>query len=136
MAKYLQLIQATLLISIANPIRKGTTGLFKSNFLKSPEFRELREGNTDILQKLDLQAYADYIALGTLKSTFREGKLVDGTFVCTVTLNMDIISTSSQSIIQSFRISNVNGNGATEDQAQENAPNKLWNIYFSDHTSL
>ncbi|MCB9284735.1 MAG: hypothetical protein H6563_11720 [Lewinellaceae bacterium] len=115
---------------------KGFIGLFRSSFIKKSGFQELREGNSDILEKLGLESYTDYVALGTIDYSFRDGTLVDGTIVCTITLKMDILSTSSQSIFKSFSISSINGNGATEDQAKENAFQKVLNTYYSQYSSL
>jgi hypothetical protein len=116
--------------------KNGNIGLLMKSFIHKPEFHELFEGNSDIIKKLKLIEHTDFLALGKISSSFRSGTLVNGTNVCTASLEMSIISTSEKRIVNSFNISNVNGNGVTEDQAREEAFQKLMNIYFTDYSSL
>lgn len=116
--------------------RSTSTGLIRSAFVRKPEFRELREGNSEIIEKLRLDSYVDYLAIGKIEYSIRPGKLVDGTVICTASISMSIISTNNRSIEQSFTISNATGNGATESQAQENAFQKLLEKYRREHSSL
>lgn len=116
--------------------KSGKTGLFRSTFLKSAEFQELREGNSEVMEKLNLLAYTDFVAIGAITYSYREGKLVDETIVCSITLSMDIISASTQSIEKSFTLTNINGNGATEDQAREKAFQKLLDNYYTNYSTL
>jgi len=116
--------------------KNTSIGLIKSAFVGKPAFQELREGNSEIIQKLNLAAYADHVAVGKINFTYRAGSLVDGTIVCTASISMGIISTSSKSLEKSFAISNASGNGATEDQAKEDAFQKLLDKYYKEHSSL
>jgi hypothetical protein len=116
--------------------KTGKTGLFRSTFLKRAEFHELREGNNEVIEKLGLANYTDFVAIGTISYAFRDGKLVEETVVCSITLAMDIISANTQSIEKSFTLSNINGNGATEDQARENAFQKLLDNYYTNYSTL
>jgi len=113
----------------------GNTGLLRSSFVHKPGFQELLEGNSDIIEKLKLSNYADYIGVGRIKYLFRKGTLVDGTIVCTASLTMSIISASQKSIAKSFSISE-NGNGVSETQAQEAAREKLINKYFNEYATF
>jgi hypothetical protein len=113
----------------------GNTGLLRSSFVHKPGFQELLEGNSEIIEKLKLSNHADYIGVGRIKYLFRKGTLVDGTFVCTASLTMSIISSTQKSIAKSFSISE-NGNGVSESQAQEAAREKLINKYFNEYASF
>lgn len=113
----------------------GTTGLLRSSFVHKPGFQELMEGNSEIIEKLKLSSHTDYIALGKIRYSMRKGTLVDGTFVCTASLTMSIISATQKSIVKSFSCSE-NGNGVTETQAQEAATEKLINKYFNEYATL
>jgi hypothetical protein len=125
---------------IANIYKKSgksaSTGLIRSNFIGKPEFQELREGNSSVIDKLNLRSYTDYLAIGKFQYSMRDGKLVDGTIVCSASISMTIISTQRGTIEQSFTISNANGNGVTQDQAQEEAFQKLLDLYFNKHSTL
>ncbi|MFN0175653.1 MAG: hypothetical protein ACKVU0_13460 [Saprospiraceae bacterium] len=126
--------------SIAEVYQKAgkstSVGLIRSSFIRKPEFQELCEGNSEIIQKLSLGAYTDYLAIGKINFANRAGKLVDGTIICTASISMSIISTSTQSLKNSFAISNASGNGATESQAKEDALQKLLDKYYNEHSSL
>jgi len=133
-------LSITMASEIAEVYRKAgitaTSGLIRSTFISKPEFQELWEGNSEIIQKLNLGAYTDYLAIGEINFTNRTGKLVDGTVICTASITMSIISTRSKSLKNSFAISNATGNGATESQAKEDALQKLLDRYYNEHSSL
>lgn len=116
--------------------KSTSVGLIRSTFIRKPDFQELCEGNSGIIQKLNLGSYADYLAIGKINFASRAGKLVDGTIVCSASISMSIISTSNKSLIKSFAISNANGNGADESQAKADALQKLLDRYFNEHSSL
>jgi hypothetical protein len=116
--------------------KSTSMGLIRSAFIKKPEFQELWEGNSDVIKKLKLKDYTDYLALGRINYSMRSGTLVSGTIICSASISMSIISTNGKSIAQSFTISNANGNGATKSQAQENALQKLLDKYYNEHSSL
>lgn len=126
--------------AIANIYKKSgkstSTGLIRSIFLKKPEFEELKEGNSNIIERLKLKSYTDNLAIGKITYSIRKGTLVDETIVCTASISMSIISIINKSIEQSFTISNANGNGVTESQAQGNAFQKLLDKYFIERSSL
>ncbi len=132
-------ISSSISSSIANVYNQtnntGNTGLLKSSFIHQSGFQELLEGNSEIIEKLKLNNYADYIAIGRIRYLIRKGILADGTFVCTASITMSIISTSQKSIAKSFSFSEK-GNGATEIQAQEAATEKLINKYYNEYSSL
>lgn len=132
-------ISAPLSSSIANIYNQkgysGNTGLLRSSFLRKSDFQELNEGNSEIIEKLKLNDHADVLAIGKVAYSIRKGTLADATFVCTATLNMNIISTVQKSVANSFACS-ANGNGVTEEQAQEAATDKIVNKYFTDYSSL
>jgi hypothetical protein len=125
--------------SIANVYNQtgnnGITGLLRSSFIKSSGFQELFEGNSEIIEKLKLSSRTDYVALGRIGYSTRKGTLVDGTYVCTVSISVSIISPSQKSIAKSFSFSE-NGNGASETQAQNAATEKLINKYYTEYSSL
>lgn len=113
----------------------GNTGLIRSSFLHKPGFQELAEGNSEIIDKLNLKTHTDYVAIGKISYSIRKGTLVDATYVCTVSLTMNIISANQRSLSKSFTCT-ANGNGATEDQAKEYAIEKLLNKYISEYSSI
>jgi len=115
--------------------RTGKTGLLKSSFIDKSGFQELLHGNSEIIERLKLSSHTDYIALGKIQYTMRKGSLVDGTIVCTASLTMTIISATQKSILKSFSCSS-NGNGVTENQAQEEATQKLISKYYNDYSTL
>jgi len=114
---------------------KGNLGLLRSSFVHKSYFQELFEGNTKIIEKLKLNSHTDYIAIGKIKYLISKETLVDGTFICTASLTMNIISANLKSLIKSFTCS-ANGNGATEEQAKEYAINKLLSKYISEYSSI
>ena len=113
----------------------GKTGLIRSSFLHKSGFQELFEGNSEIIGKLKLNKHADYVAIGKISYSIRKGTSVDATFVCTVSLNMNIISANQKGLVKSFTCS-ANGNGATEGQAKEYAIDKFLNKYISEYSSI
>jgi len=113
----------------------GNAGLIRSSFLHKPGFQELFEGNSEIIDKLQLNKHTDYVAIGKISYSIRKGTLVDATYVCTVSLTMNIISANQKSLANSFTCSAI-GNGATEDQAKEYAIDKLLNKYISEYSSI
>lgn len=113
----------------------GNTGLLRSSFIHKSGFQELFEGNSEIIEKLKLSNHADYVALGKIQYSTSKGTLVEGTFVCTASITMSIISANQKSIAKSFSFSE-NGNGVTETQAKEAATEKLINKYFNEFSSL
>lgn len=132
-------LSSSLSSSIANIYNQtgnsGNTGLIRSSFIHKSGFQELFEGNSEIIEKLKLSNYADYVALGKIQYSIRKGALVEGTFVCTASITMSIISTNQKSIAKNFSFSE-NGNGTTETQAKEAAIEKLINKYFNEYSSL
>lgn len=132
-------ISSSISSSIANIYNQigiiGNTGLIRSAFLHKPGFQELFEGNSEIIEKLNLQIHTDYVAIGKIIYTIRKGTLVDAAHVCIATLTMNIISVNQKGLAKSFTYS-ANGNGATEDQAKEYAIEKLLNKYISEYSSI
>lgn len=115
--------------------KKGTLGLLKSSFLKQSQFQELYDGNPSIISKLELARYTDYLAIGKLRSSIRNGTLVAGTIICDVSLTMSIISANSKNMKKSFNVTAI-GNGVTESQARGDAFDKLLDLYKADYSSL
>jgi hypothetical protein len=113
----------------------GKTGLIRSSFLHKSGFQELFEGNSEIIGKLKLNKHADYVAIGKISYSIRPGTSVNATFVCTVSLTMNIISANQKCLVKSFTCS-ANGNGTTEDQAKKYAIDKLLNKYISEYSSI
>jgi len=125
--------------SIANVYNQsefsGNTGLLRSSFLQRSDFQELFQGNSVIIENLNLSNYADYVAVGKIHYTLSKGTLVEGTFVCTVTLSMNIISTNQKTLVKSITYTS-RGNGASEEQAEKFAVDKLLQKYSSDYSSI
>jgi hypothetical protein len=113
----------------------GVVGLLKSSFIHDHGFQGMIEGDSELIDKLNLEKYADYIAIGKVQYSIRDGKLVNGTFVCTASIIITIFSTSQNSVIKSFEISE-NGNGVSKAQSQKSAIDKLLNKYYSEYSSL
>jgi|GEM_PF-6171825 len=116
--------------------KTGTVGLLRNSFTHRPEFEELQQGNSEVIEKLKLDRHTDYLAIGKVKYAIRSGTLVSGTIVCNASISMSIISINDKTIAQSFTIANANGNGATESQAQEKALQKLLDKYYNEHSFL
>lgn len=110
-------------------------GLFRGDFTKKASFQELMEGNSEIIEKLGLYQHTDYLAVGKIRYKYRNSDLVSGSIVCSITISMNVISTSKKAAVKSFTISNANGNGVTEDQAKEDALQMALK-YYSENISL
>jgi hypothetical protein len=125
--------------SIANIYNRngffGFTDLIRSSFIQKTGFQELYEGNSEIIDKLNLNNYVDYVALGKISSSTRNGTEANGTFISSITLTMNIISVNQKGLIKSFTCS-ANGNGVTEDQAKKYAIHKLLSKYNSEYSSI
>lgn len=116
--------------------RTASIGLIQRSFIGSSQFSDLCEANSEVIERLGLSSYTDYLAIGKINFAVRPGKLVDGTIVCNASISVTIISTHNKSIAQSFTISNSNGNGADESQAKDDALQKLLNKYYNEYSSL
>lgn len=119
----------------SNAGNSTSMGLFRGDFTKKSSFRELMEGNSEIIEKLGLYQHTDYLAVGKIRYKYRNSDLVSGSIVCSITISMNVISTSKKAVVKSFTISNANGNGATEDQAKEDALQMALK-YYSENISL
>lgn len=119
----------------SNAGNSTSIGLFRGDFTKKSSFRELMEGNSEIIEKLELIQRTDYLAVGKIRYKYRNSDLVNGSIVCSITISMNVISTSKKAVVKSFTVSNANGNGATEYQAKENALQMALQ-YYSEHISL
>jgi hypothetical protein len=115
--------------------KNGSSGLLKSSFVHNSAYKKLFDGNSEIIEKLRLKIYTDYLAIGKVEYSNRKGTLVDGTFICTATISMNIISINSKTIAKSFSYS-VNGNGVSETQAQEDATQKLLYKFKNEYSSI
>ena len=118
--------------------RKGnsvTQSLFKNNFYLSPDYSELKSGNSDLISRLDLIKYADYVAMGEIKYRQSNGTFVEGTIISSASLKISIISSINGQIIRVVNISK-NGNGVTEDQAKEDAIQKILQTLESDNSPI
>ncbi len=126
--------------SVANIYRQNgynsSTGLIRSSFIGNSGFRELEEGNSDIIGKLRLSDYTDYLVIGRINVSYREGTVVAGTTVCNASISVNIINAKSKNISNSFTISDVNANGATQTQAKEKALQRLLENYSNQYSSL
>lgn len=118
-----------------NSGKTANFGLLKNEFAGKPEFKELFEGNSDIIGKLKLSDYTGNMAVGKIKYKYSKGTLTNGTVVCNATLSMCIISTSNKSISRSFDVTAV-GNDVSESSAKETALGKLLTQYNNQYTSL
>lgn len=114
---------------------KANIGLLRNSLITSQYFNELNDGNSDIIDKLNLCKYVDYIIIGKLSSFFDKGNLVEGTIICRATLKINIITACENKIYRSFSIS-VNSNGTNEDQAYEYAIDKLLREYKTNYSTL
>ena len=113
---------------------KSNFGLLKNSFVHKKEFQELIDANSDLITKLKLSNYTDYLAIGKISYSMRHGTLVNGTLICTASISMNIISANAKTLANSFSFS-VNGNGVSESQAKNNALQKLVELYRSDYSS-
>lgn len=113
----------------------GINGLFRNSFVHQSSFQKLFDGNSEIIAELKLSNHTDYLALGKIQFSIKNGNLVSGSFVCTAALTMNIISIGEKALFKSFSL-NATGNGATESQAQEEATQRLINKYSNDYSFL
>jgi len=114
--------------------KRTCTGLLKESFLLHSEFQGLFDGNPTIIKNLNVAKYTDYLGLGKISCSFRSGTLVQGTVICSASITMNIISVKNHSLVRSFTVPVVNGNGVTEQQARDEAIYKLVNNYFTDYS--
>jgi translation elongation factor EF-Ts len=132
-------ISSSISSSIANIYTQkgnnGNTGLLRSSFINQLGFQELFEGNSEIIEKLRLSTYTDYIAIGRIRYSIQKGTLVDRTFVCTASITVSIISANKKSIAKSFAFLE-NGNGVSEAQALEEATQKIIRKFYNDYSTL
>lgn len=115
--------------------RRSNTSLLRSSFVHKSGYQELYEGNSDIIKRLNLSSHTDYLALGKIRYSMRQGALIVGTIICTAFITMSIISANDKKLTKSFSFS-VNGNGVTESQAKEDAIQKLADVYYNEHSSF
>jgi len=117
-----------------NTGKKVNNDLIRSDFIRKSAFEKLFEGNTNLIQKLNLFNYTDYLVLGKLNYTFKQGKLVNNTIICNATLDISIISLPYM-LKSSFKVQGK-GNGTSESQAQDYALNDLFTNYSQDYSTL
>lgn len=128
--------------SISNDIAKiysksgktGNIGLLKSTFIAKSEFRDLSEGNSDIIGNLELNKYTNYLLIGKIIYSSRQGNQTSGTIVCNVSIDMKVINVATKSI-NSFNVFGI-GNDVTESRAHERAKLNLLYNYSQEHTLL
>jgi hypothetical protein len=132
-------ISSSISSSIANIYRQTgievNTGLFKNSFIHKSDFQELIDGNSDVIDKLKLFNYVDYIGVGKIKYSNRKGTLVEGSIISSATLYMNIISTTNGQTIKTIDISK-NGNGVTNEQAINDVNQKLIETIKIEYSSL
>jgi len=115
---------------------KTTTGLIKNTFIEREEFLELFGGSSELIEKLKLINFSDYVIIGLASYKYTPGKLVSGTIVCSISLNFNILSTSSQSIFRSSTFHDINGLGVSKVQAKETATQKFLNVFCNELSPL
>jgi hypothetical protein len=115
--------------------KKGISNLLRSRFIKEPDLNELFEGNSDIIEKLKLNHYTDYVALGKMTYSIDPGTLANGTFICNISLTMSIISTADKTV-KNFIVKG-GGNDVSESRAKDAAiDNLLYNFNNKENTAL
>ena len=131
-------IESTVSNSIAdiysNSGKNGKIGLLRSNFISKHAFKELFEGNSDIIEKLKLKDYTDYLVLGKIHYTYSSSKEVANTAVCNISMTVSLISAKDKTY-KSFPVEG-NGNGPSESYAKQEALNNLFYNYSQEHSSL
>lgn len=120
----------------SNSGKIGNTGLIKSGFINKPEFQELFEGNSTIINNLKLFDHTDFLVLGKLEQNISSGTLVNGSLVCNSTLIICIISTKTKSIYKSFSIDDIAGNGVNESQAKQYSLQNLVSRFSRYYSSI
>lgn len=93
--------------------------LFKEELFKSKGFfREIYDGNTDLLSQTDALSKIDYLILGKLNYSFRKGSEIDKDLVsCNINFNYKVINRNCN-VVRSDNISVV-APGFTNDAAME-----------------
>lgn len=105
------------------------TNLFKEGPFKSQGFfREIYDGNTDLLRQSDIVRRVDYVVLGRINHSFKKGMQLDNELVsCSITFNYKVISTKG-GIADSDSL-RVVGPGYSEEAALERGLEMLTEQY-------
>jgi len=109
-------------ITIGN--KKGIFNLFRQEFIKNGNFKDLYQGNTNDIFNLNLKKNADYIVLGKKESSFSEDPRLGDLISCTLDLNLKIFSSQTGEIIstESFESAGV---GVNNEKAEQQAINRI-----------
>ena len=112
-------------------IQKGysvSTNLFTQTFLESKCFTDLKNGNSELINKLELSSCVKYIVIGQYSSTFRS---VPDTITCDGTLDISKISCIDSRQIDAFSITRPAGQFSTLDTsgAQQADYEKIIDFY-------
>jgi len=111
---------------------KSNVGLLRSPFFGTSGFQQLSQGNSEIISNLKLKRNTDYLVIGKIRyETIKNTSFL----VCRATLEVNIISVS-----QGYLLKNVSyyesGNGVSENQAMENATERLLITYYINYSTI
>jgi hypothetical protein len=111
--------------------------LFKPEFADTKGFEDLFSGNTDwaVKNNIQLNRYTDYIAIGKVKSSYKDGTITNGTRTCNSILEVHIYNTKSKSIQQAFTL-DLNGIGFQDDEAKQTAEMHIFSRYKREHSNI
>jgi len=112
--------------------RSSTLGLVNPSIGNIPEFNDFFNGTQNIYQKMNLSKYVKYMLIGKVNYAYRKGVEAEGTIICNATMTLHVISTSTGSLYRSLPIPAAIGNGVTEEQAQDQANQRLYNRFVEN----
>jgi len=108
-------------------LKKGfaaITSIFSNSFYSSGKFDQVYNGNQDLLAKMSIGKYTDYLAIGKVDFTFKQNTIDNTMTTATANFEFKMISvidgTSNQSMSKT-----VAGTGWSAQTAQDNAQNNL-----------
>jgi hypothetical protein len=110
----------------------GNIGLLNTNFFGTEGFRELSQGNSEIISRLGLKNSVDFIVVGHINYESTTGS---SPIVCHATLNANVISVIEGHLIKTISYSEA-GNGVSLIQAEEYTTERLLRTYFLYYSSL
>jgi hypothetical protein len=111
---------------------KTSSSFLRSNFINTPHFVELFEGDSKIIDSLQLHTYVDYLVIG--KVSFKPS-IASDMKVYNAAISVSIISATKHSIQKAFTV-DAYGNGFDDNQAKETAIRNAIDKYTQNFSSI
>src|SRR5258706_5257901 len=138
-------IETSLSGDIANVYAKSGKstgiGLLENRFAKRPEFNDLFEGNSTVIEKLKLNMHTNYLVIGKINYnhfTRPEPDSINVTFACNALIKISIINVAKKYVTQSFTVDSDGpwGNIFSPSGAKQAALKSLLDKYTKEHSFL